>query len=76
MNDLKHQEKHSMKHYACLDVSVKETSIYIRAAAKPFSQSYEWLQVIEVAFDSPKGLDSYQGTITRPAEIVNEQGGP
>ena len=46
-----------MKHYACLDVSVKETSICIRAAAKPFSQSYEWLQVIEVAFDSPKGLE-------------------
>jgi hypothetical protein len=26
---LKHQEKHSMKHYAGLDVSVKETSICI-----------------------------------------------
>ena len=29
MNSLKHQEKHSMKHYAGLDVSVKETSICI-----------------------------------------------
>jgi transposase len=28
-NSLKHQEKHSMKHYAGLDVSVKETSICI-----------------------------------------------
>jgi transposase len=29
VNSLKHQEKHSMKHYAGLDVSVKETSICI-----------------------------------------------
>src|SRR5258706_3680035 len=29
MNGLKHREKHSMKHYAGLDVSVKETSICI-----------------------------------------------
>src|SRR5258706_11433338 len=29
MNGLKHQEKHSMKHYAGLDISVKETSICI-----------------------------------------------
>jgi hypothetical protein len=29
MNGLKHQEKHSMKHYVGLDISVKETSICI-----------------------------------------------
>jgi hypothetical protein len=29
VNNLKHQEKHSMKHYAGLDVSVKETSVCI-----------------------------------------------
>jgi transposase len=29
MSGLKHQEKHSMKHYAGLDVSVKETSVCI-----------------------------------------------
>ena len=29
MNSLTHQEKHSMKHYAGLDVSIKETSICI-----------------------------------------------
>jgi transposase len=29
MNSLKHQEKRSMKHYAGLDVSIKETSICI-----------------------------------------------